>query len=535
MPPSCLPEPARPDAEGAAAEDPAVGIPGVEDPAVVDPELLDRARRAAARERELAAAVRADPDRPRYHLAPPVGRLNDPNGLVHLDGRWHAFYQYSPLHPEKAVFWRHAVSEDLLRWRDLGTALEPVRWYDRDGCYSGGALPLPGGGVEFYYTGNVRTRNGGREAYQCRAVPAGDGSGRLLPDPDNPLIPGPPPGYTAHFRDPQVLPAPEGGWMMLLGAQREDGTGAILRWDSADRRRWGFTGELRFDRPELRAPGFMDECPQLVRLRDEETGEDRHVLIFCPQGLGPEGERFRNPHPCAYTVGVLKGCAFREATALEELDAGFEFYAPQVFAGTGERTVLMGWLGNAGEDDQPSLARGWVHQMTLPRELVLRGGRLFQRPMPEADRLLPLRELDLPDADAAQLIPPQPRPAHRLRVEVSFEGPSAGAVPDPASRLEYLDPRGIAVTVSICATGITVDRGGSRYQAGGPERTRTLPAAGHRAVELFADSSSLEIFAEDGACVFTQRIFLTGPVAVTARCDAGARLLSAEAALLPGP
>ena len=60
-------------------------------------------------------------------------------------------------------------------------------------------------------------------------------------------------------------------------------------------------------------------------------------------------------------------------------------------------------------------------------------------------------------------------------------------------------------------------------------------AAPHRAVELFADSSSLEIFAEDGACVFSQRIFLAGPVAVTARCDAGARLLSAEAALLPTP
>ena len=61
MPPSCLPEPVRPDVEGAVDED----------PAVEDPELLDRARRAAERERELAAVVRADPDRPGYHLAPP--------------------------------------------------------------------------------------------------------------------------------------------------------------------------------------------------------------------------------------------------------------------------------------------------------------------------------------------------------------------------------------------------------------------------------------------------------------------------------
>lgn len=520
MPPSIPPEPVRPDVEGTATADPVVGTPDVVDPAVADPELLDRARRAAAREREQAAVVCADPDRPGYHLAPPVGRLNDPNGLVRLDGRWHAFYQYSPLHPEKAVFWRHAVSEDLLHWRDLGTALEPVRWYDRDGCYSGGALPLPGGGVEFYYTGNVRTPDGGREAHQCRAVPVGDGSGRLRPDPDNPLIPGPPPGYTAHFRDPQVLPAPEGGWMMLLGAQREDGTGAILRWDSADRRRWGFTGEVRFDRPELQAPGFMDECPQLVGLRDEATGEDRHVLIFCPQGLGPEGERFRNPHPCVYTVGVLEGCAFREATAPEELDAGFEFYAPQVFAGTGERTVLMGWMGNAGEDDQPSLDHGWVHQMTLPRELVLRAGRLHQRPVREVESAMPLTRRA---AAAGPVVSVQTRPRHRLRVEAEVPGPGDGVL------LRYLDARAeTAATIRWDARGVVVRRPGARYRVGGPQRSARLAPGDRHVLEVFADSSSLEIFADDGARALSLRLFLEGFAGVRLETEGAAAIRSLQ-------
>ena len=47
------------------------------------------------------AAVRSDRDYPALHLAPPVGRLNDPNGLVYDGHNYHAFYQYSPLHPER--------------------------------------------------------------------------------------------------------------------------------------------------------------------------------------------------------------------------------------------------------------------------------------------------------------------------------------------------------------------------------------------------------------------------------------------------
>ena len=87
----------------------------------------------------MAAARRAkagDPHRPRYHFASPEYRLNDPNGLCFWRGRWHLFYQaYPPEDPRQ--HWGHAVSDDLIHWRDLPYALYPG---PEDKCYSGTTL-----------------------------------------------------------------------------------------------------------------------------------------------------------------------------------------------------------------------------------------------------------------------------------------------------------------------------------------------------------------------------------------------------------
>ena len=54
-----------------------------------------------------------DPDYPRFHVVPPVGRLNDPNGLLVDGGTYHAFYQFSPFHPHrKLVYWGHSSSTE---------------------------------------------------------------------------------------------------------------------------------------------------------------------------------------------------------------------------------------------------------------------------------------------------------------------------------------------------------------------------------------------------------------------------------------
>lgn len=78
----------------------------------------------------------ADPYRPIYHFVSPESTMNDPNGLCFWQGRWHLFYQgYPPEDPRQ--HWGHAVSNDLIHWRDLPYAIYPHPEYQ---CYSGATL-----------------------------------------------------------------------------------------------------------------------------------------------------------------------------------------------------------------------------------------------------------------------------------------------------------------------------------------------------------------------------------------------------------
>lgn len=192
--------------------------------------------------------------RPQFHLTPPIGRLNDPNGLYFENGELHAYFQHDPQWPisGKRTGWGHAkarITDDGApeRWEHLPDALYPAVDYDTHGCYSGSAV-LVDGELELFYTGNAKPNNT-RHATQNlvrvsqRHAPHGGAHIRAA---ENPLIDGPAPGYTAHYRDPQIL-FRDGQWLMLLGAQREDETGAVVLYTSPDRRTWDFAGEIEFD------------------------------------------------------------------------------------------------------------------------------------------------------------------------------------------------------------------------------------------------------------------------------------------------
>lgn len=477
---------------------------------------IEDIRTAAERAIE-EACRRPDPDRPRFHLTPPVGRLNDPNGLVVLDGTYHAFYQFGPFFPtQKAIFWGHATSTDLLTWRHHVPAIVPDSSYDRDGAYSGGAY-VHDGVVWLHYTGNVK--NDGVRSSTQNAVTSTDLE-TFTKHPANPLIPGPPDGYTAHFRDPMVSALDDGGFRMCLGAQRDDLTGCILLYRSPDLEHWTLEGELGFSDSDLDDLGFMWECPNLIRVPDEDTGELHDVLIFCPQGLAPQGEHYRNIFPCGYLVGRLEGRDFRVDQPFAELDRGFEFYAPQTFhrpdlLSAGDTSpILLGWLGNASEDDQPSLAdNGWVHALSIARRLTLRDGHLCQRPIvpAESPRVTTL-PLAVPAAglrdEALALAQLDGQDAYVLHLEVdrsqaSSWGLTLATAPD--SRVE----------LSFEAGRLTVDRSCTRYPHGG-RRTVTVPDDAVLTVDLVHDRSITEVFVADGHTVFSLRSFLaSGPLTTT--------------------
>ena len=113
---------------------------------------------------------------PHFHVMPPVGWLNDPNGLCEYEGTYYAFFQMSPFEVNGGLkFWGLCTSKDLVHWEYKGAPLQPDQPYDCHGAYSGSAL-VEDGVMYVYYTGNVKLQgtydyiNNGRESNTVLAV-----------------------------------------------------------------------------------------------------------------------------------------------------------------------------------------------------------------------------------------------------------------------------------------------------------------------------------------------------------------------------
>lgn len=472
-----------------------------------DPGELDRELRAQAwRAVEAASAtVNADPWRQVFHVQPPAGLLNDPNGLVQHNGTYHLCYQWHPFGPRHALkFWAHLTSSDMVHWSEPAIALAPSEPYESHGCYSGSGI-VAEDTVRFFYTGNVRTPDGGRTPFQLTAEL--DASGLLTKHPANPLVAALP-GCTGHVRDPKVWSDEQGYWM-LLGAQTDDlhGTALLLRSDDGDD--WHLLGPIAGGAGD--PLGYMWECPDLIRL------DGRDVLAISPQFDHGTAAPMRWEDVSLYAVGALRSQPprFDRATEFRRIDHGPDFYAPQSFVTEDGRTIMIGWMGMPDHDGQPSLAdkhpsaaNGWVHCLTVPRELSLAGDELVQQPVRElaALRGTPVQRAEVVEivADAASATLVASGAALDLELSVTCrEGGSVmvrlrdGAAASPV--LLTIDPhRGTA----------TLDRTLLATGEGGVFTGRFRPGAS-TTLRILLDHSSLEVFVDGGRLAMSARIYPT--------------------------
>lgn len=433
------------------------------------------------------ANVEADPHRQQFHLQPPVGWLNDPNGLCVYGGQYHAFFQYGPFDVTGGVkHWGHAVSKDLLHWEPLPVMLYPDEPFDCHGVYSGSAL-IEGTEMYLYYTGNVKHPGDfdyikqGRGHNVCLAV-SHDGKTVaskqcLLYNKDYPA------GLTCHVRDPKVF-AYEGKYYMVLGARTLEDKGEVLVLESTDKLHWNHINTLTTPEPF----GYMWECPDLFCL------DGQWYLAVSPQGI-----QCQNIYGCGYFAVYGDWRAHCTLGEFHEMDAGFDYYAPQSFVDENGRRIQIGWMGMPDADygNAPTVAHGWQHCLTVPRLLTKGpGGTLLQTPVPELDARRSAAALTLRNGEVASLSP-------------CFDLTAA-----PAGDFALTVARGVELVYteqdSTCVLQFT-----DPAQASGRTQRRTKLSAPCRSVRVVGDRSSLEIFLNDGAAVFSTRYYpAAGDVAV---------------------
>lgn len=503
----------------------------------VDPRVTEGQAHAAQERARLAH----DPHRPRYHVLPPSGWMNDPNGLIHHGGLYHVFYQHNPDAAQWGhIQWGHAVSQDLVHWQDWPIALSPTPGTpDEDGCWSGCAF-MDGDTPAIIYTGGKK-RGEQHEQLPCLAH-SHDGLLSFEKYAGNPLVAAPPTGLdVVGFRDHRVWREGE-AWCMLVGSGVRGVGGAALLYRSANLTDWTYLGPLlQGDRAALDPlwTGEMWECADFFPLGD------RHALLISV---------FAEDPTTFYYPALLTGryADFRfvpDATSLIDLGGHVDlprrvprgerpaygmhagqFYAPQTFDAPDGRRLMFGWIGEA-RTQQAQLDAGWAGVLSLPRALSLDAdGALRQEPAAELQALRgdEVRFADLTLADGAQL---------------SVDGVS-GRAAELDLRLRPTGARRLTLAVRCAPDGreqtlivvdferahIGVDRRHASLDPGVQADPRGGPfvpqADGTLELRVFIDASVLEIFVNRRS-VLTSRVYPTLPdsLGLWLRADGGSAQL----------
>ena len=311
-----------------------------------------------------AKGMYAEADRPQFHFTSRRGWLNDPNGLVWHEGKYHLFYQHNPYGWEWGnMHWGHATSPDLFHWTEQPIALYPHRY--GDWAFSGSAVVDHANTSGFGKDGKAPlvaayTSTGRGECI----VSSADGGMTWTEFAGNPVV-------RHEGRDPRLFwHEPTKRWIMAV-YDEADKKQAIVIHTSPDLKVW--TEASRSD--------DWFECPDLFELPVEGSSPPRSLWVLS----AADGR---------YKLGQFDGRTFTPETEKLTLWHG-DFYAAQTFTNTPDgRRIQIGWGRSITFPGMP-----FNQQMTVPCALTLRatpdGPRMFANPVDELNRLRVFQELQL--------------------------------------------------------------------------------------------------------------------------------------------
>lgn len=449
--------------------------------------------------------------RPQFHFSPPEKWMNDPNGLVYHNGKYHLFYQY---YPEDIVWgpmhWGHATSEDLVHWNNKPIALYP----DELGLiFSGSAVvdvnntsgfgtsenpPL----VAIYTYHLMEAEKAGRTDYQTQGIAYSLDNGETwVKYEGNPVI-----GNEGikDFRDPKVFWDEERNqWVLVLVA----GDHAKF-YKSNDLKNWVLMSEFG---KEHGAHGGVWECPDLFKLKVEGTEEEKWVLFISINPGAPNGGSGTQ-----YFVGDFDGVTFSTDQTTEKwIDYGMDNYAGVTYNNVpNNERIFIGWMSNWNyARDTPT--KVWRSAMTVPRSVTLHkdenGYFLKNYPVSNLDRIKTSEEqivtvsLDSTFKRASEsynnnAISFTFNLAEQLSVNFSNDASEVISI--------NFDPKGEKLIFDRTQSGI-ID-----FETSFGDKTQWQayhPVTKEVEVLILVDQSSVEVFIDRGKYVFTNQIFPNNP------------------------
>jgi len=296
--------------------------------------------------------------RPTLHFTARTGWINDPHGITHRDGQYHAFFQYVPDRMSWApnCHWGHATGPDLLSLTETSVAIEPG---DGDDGIWTGCLVVDGDETVIFYTatsvpdfgiGRIRAAHPlDADWLEWRkgdvVVEAPDGLDLIA------------------FRDPFVR-REASGWRMFVGAAHRDGTAMALAWTSTDLRSWTYDGVALARSATEREPVWMGalwECPQFFQV----DGVDVMVSSVWDADV---------LHYAGYATGAYRDGRF-DAAGWGRLTYGDGYYAPSLFLDAAGRPCLSFWIRGVADEQA-----GWAGAHSVPFLLSAADGALVATP-----------------------------------------------------------------------------------------------------------------------------------------------------------
>ena len=336
--------------------------------------------------------------RSQFHFSSIKGWNNDPNGMVFYNGEYHLYFQHNPKGINWGnMTWGHAVSKDMVHWKQLNHAILPYR---NGTIFSGTAIVDNNNSlgkntdskkaiVAFFTHANNswgdkdRPKQDPSWFYQSAAYSLDDGRTFNLINEGHGVIPNQ--GFDQGERDPKIMWHEETQkWIVILWVKSGDDTfrgpdnvmddpkklGKVRFFESTDLINWRKISD--FDR------NWVYECMDFVELPVDGNKSNKKWLLYDAS--------------FDYEIGDFNGKEFVTDKNVGIGDYGDNFYAGQTFNNNpDERTIIIGWMPTRDNDIFIENKMPWNQQMSFPSTMELRttenGIKLFRNPIKEIENL----------------------------------------------------------------------------------------------------------------------------------------------------